>query len=1334
MFSATNYVVNSSDGTATVTVLRTNGTYGSVSVAYATVQGTALPGVHYQTASGTLSFNNGDTSKTFTIPLIYNNNAQPAVNLSVVLSDPQDGAGLADPTNAMVTILNTNTVFYFAAATNNAPENSGFVTVTVLRNNTNGAPGVSYATADGTAVHDVNYIAESGTLTFSNGATSESFIVPLIYDMSVTGDKQFRVSLSSPSDGTYLTTPSTNTVVVQDADAGLSFTNATMSVLKSATNAVITVVCGNPRVDPVTVQYYTVDGTATNGIDYVGTNGTLVFTNGLATNTFAVPILNNGLLEGNRDFSVVLTNAAWPGQLVSPSNQVVTIIDNPWMSFSSPAYTVVKNGVQALISVYRTGYTDSVVSVDFATTNGTAFNGIDYIGTNGTLVLTNGVTNGTFAVPVIFHVGVQPPKTVLLSIANPTNCALAAPSNSVLTILDSTNPVIAFALATNAAPENSGYATIEVLRLNNTNGEMTVQFGTTNGTAQAGLNYTATNGILTFTNGQTVQNIQVPLIYNPVVSGDLAFTIGLSNPTGGAQLIAPSLTTVVVQDADAGLSFTNTTMSVLKNGTNAVVSVVCSNPRVEPVTVQYYTVDGTATNGVHYFGTNGTLVFAGGVTTNTIIVPITNNNILDISRTFSVALTNATWPGQLVSPSNIVVTILDSNPGISFSSPTYAVVKNGVQAIINVYRTGYTDSVMSVDYATTNGTAIVGQDYLRAAGTLVFTNGVTNESFAVTIINHLGVQPDKTVLLNLLNPTNAVLTPPTNATLTIYDSTAGLAFAAVTNTVLETAGSVAVNVIRSGNAGTVVTVNYATFNETAVSGVNYLGVTNSLTFGIGETLRAITIPLIHDPQVTGDLMFGVHLSNPGGGAQLLNPVSTTVVVQDADAGLSFDTASSSVLKNAGSAVINVVCSNPNAEPVSVNYSTADGTATAGSDYTATSGTLTFTNGIVTNSFVVPIINNGLVTGNRSFSVSLSSPTAPAQLTSPTVETVTIIDSNSGLSFSNPAYSVLKNGVAATITVIRTGNTDNVASVNYLATNGTAVAGVNFTAVSGTLTFTNGVTSQTFTVPIIDTTVVQPDLTVLLVLSSPANAILQPPNAAILTIHDTSGSYVVPAGAAIDSETGAGTPNGIINPGETVRVLFAFRDAGGTNVANLLAILLATNGVTPASPTTNSYGPLIYGGHSVFRPFTFTASGTNGQQIQANFNLQDGIKPIGSAVFAFTLGSWTNTFANSARITINDNTTATPYPSLINVSGVGSTLVKATVTITNLSHQSPIDIGALVASPSQQTTLLMGYAGGTHAISHIGVKFDDAATNSLPYNAVITNGVYKPTSYGTPNFP
>jgi hypothetical protein len=411
----------------------------------------------------------------------------------------------------------------------------------------------------------------------------------------------------------------------------------------------------------------------------------------------------------------------------------------------------------------------------------------------------------------------------------------------------------------------------------------------------------------------------------------------------------------------------------------------------------------------------------------------------------------------------------------------------------------------------------------------------------------------------------------------------------------------------------------------------------------------------------------------------------------------------------------------------------------GQDYTGVSGTLVFTNGMVTTNISVQIINNSLITGSRTFTVVLTNATAPGKITSPSNQVVTIIDSNSGLSFSSPVYNVLKTGVAATITVIRTDNTNQVSTVNYATANGTAIEPGDYTPTNGTLVFTNGVTSQTFDVRVIAGNTVQPDKTVLLQLSSPSGgSFLYPPSAATLIIHDTSGSLVVPAGSTFYQPGGDPNTNGIIDPGETVKLWFAFRAAGGTNTP-LYATLLATNGVTSPSPNTAVfYGQLVTNGPSASRTFSFTANGTNGQIINATFQLNNGATNIGIGQFTYALGTWTTVFYNTNAIILNAAAAASPYPSTITVSNLGGVLIKAVITLTNITHTAPAAINALLVSPNQNDTLFMSHAGGGQfggAINGVTLTFDDAATNSLPFNTQITNGVYKPTQYGgAPVFP
>src|ERR1019366_1274260 len=398
--------------------------------------------------------------------------------------------------------------------------------------------------------------------------------------------------------------------------------------------------------------------------------------------------------------------------------------------------------------------------------------------------------------------------------------------------------------------------------------------------------------------------------------------------------------------------------------------------------------------------------------------------------------------------------------------------------------------------------------------------------------------------------------------------------------------------------------------------------------------------------------------------------------------------------------------------VSFNYATAtnaNDNAIAGVDYGPTSGLLTFSNNVAIQSFVVPIFNNRQIEGNRTFSVNLFNATGGAQLIPPTTATVTIIDDISGVSFSSSNYRVNENGGAATITVLRANYVNSVVSVDY-ATANTPQAGINYSNVSGTLTFNPGETVKSFSVPVVDDGVLNGDTSVPLSLRNlVGNAVFVNPSAATLTIVETDGSLVVPAGSALISESITPT-NGVIDPGETVTLLFALRDSTGTNTVNLVATLLATGGVTSPSGPRN-YGALVVHGPSVSRPFSFTASGTNGQTISATFQLQDGSANLGLALFNFTLGQTASRFANPSAIVINDSPLygtpglATPYPAVINVSGLAGLVAKATVTLTNLSHGYPSDIDILLVSPTGQNSFLMAKCGGSYAINDVTLTFD-----------------------------
>lgn len=168
--------------------------------------------------------------------------------------------------------------------------------------------------------------------------------------------------------------------------------------------------------------------------------------------------------------------------------------------------------------------------------------------------------------------------------------------------------------------------------------------------------------------------------------------------------------------------------------------------------------------------------------------------------------------------------------------------------------------------------------------------------------------------------------------------------------------------------------------------------------------------------------------------------------------------------------------------VTVNYSTANGSAAAGSDYTATSGTLTFAPGETSKSVTVASIDDSTYEGNETFTVSLSSPSNASLGRS--AATGTIVENDAApVTFAVSGAATVVEGGVLVFTVTKGNSTTGTTSVNYATANGTATAGSDYNATSGTLTFGPSETAKTVSVQTIDDAVQESTETVLLNLSN-----------------------------------------------------------------------------------------------------------------------------------------------------------------------------------------------------------------------------------------------------------
>jgi len=213
-------------------------------------------------------------------------------------------------------------------------------------------------------------------------------------------------------------------------------------------------------------------------------------------------------------------------------------------------------------------------------------------------------------------------------------------------------------------------------------------------------------------------------------------------------------------------------------------------------------------------------------------------------------------------------------------------------------------------------------------------------------------------------------------------------------------------------------------------------------------------------------------------------------------------------------------------------------------------------------------------------------------------------------------------------------------------------------------------------------------------------------------------------------------NGRIDPFETVTVNLAITNFGNAPTTNLVATLLAQNGIYYPS-TPQNYGAIPANG-TVTRPFSFIPSAPCGGSVASVIQLQDGATSFGMLTNILSIGTnvtviSTQVFANLGSISIPDDGIGVPYPSTLLVSGVTNQIVNVTATLNDFSHSFVLLAAVLLVGPGGQNVALMDGCGNGSDVTNLTLTFDDTASNQVPTiigggPGIITSGSYLPSYY------
>jgi hypothetical protein len=398
-----------------------------------------------------------------------------------------------------------------------------------------------------------------------------------------------------------------------------------------------------------------------------------------------------------------------------------------------------------------------------------------------------------------------------------------------------------------------------------------------------------------------------------------------------------------------------------------------------PVRVRFTTYDGTAHAGEDYYAGAGEVVFpvnSPDGDSRPVEVFLINDTRDEPDETFSVRLSDVQG-GDLGSPDTLNVLIRDDDPTPTLSASDCGPVTEGdggtVPCTFNVTLSAASGRLITVQYTTLDGTAQAGADYVPVSGQLTFPPGTTLRTVTVGVIGDLLDEAVESFSLKLSAATNAEYADDTGVG-TILDNDPPPVMSIGDCSVTEGTGNnvdCTFNVALSTPSGQGVSVQYATQNGTAKSPNDYVAAAGLLSFPAGTTSRTVAVAVVGDLSDEPVENFSLKLSAPVN-AILTNDTGTgTITDNDDPPTMSIRDVKVSDRNFGTFAFFTVSLSAPSGFPVSVNYATADVSATAGQDYVARSGVLTFPLDTGKQAVAVPIIQDVRDEGAESFRVGLS---------------------------------------------------------------------------------------------------------------------------------------------------------------------------------------------------------------------------------------------------------------------------------------------------------------------------------------------------------------------------
>lgn len=732
-------------------------------------------------------------------------------------------------------------------------------------------------------------------------------------------------TVNAPPLNSTVTISASPLTVIENSGSGVVYTFTRDNSVNAPLNAALTV-------------SFNVGGTAlfgAGGNDYTqagassfsSTSGSITFAPNAATTTLRLTPVGDTVVEPDETIALSLIGGNGYG-VGTPGGATSTIAnDDVEVSLSvSPAVTQEGNPSGLVYTFTRAGSLANPLTVNFNVAGSAIFGaGNDYTqtgaatysGTSGTVTFAANSSTAVVRLTPLNDAVVEPDRSATLTLTPGAGYTISTPAAATGTILND-DATVTVAISPTNVFENAGTGLVYTFTRNGfTNAALVTSFSVsgaatfgTDYTQSGATSFTGSGGTVTFTPGSSTATVTLNPTADSTFEDDEAVILTLSSGTNYT-VGTPSIATGTILNDDASVTVSVAPTSVTENGGSGLVYTFTRvGATTSPLVVGFSvggsgafgdTGDYTQTGATNFDGTRGQVAFAANATTATVTVTPVGDTVVEPDKT--VALTVNPGQGYSVGTSGTATgTLLNDDADVSLAvAPVSVLEDSGTGLVYTFTRQGFTTNALTVNF-TVAGTATsgAGNDYTVTGGTIngangsvTFAAGASTATLTLAPLVDAAVEFDETVDLTLAPGAGYNAVTQGAVTSNILNDDATITVAIAQSSVAEDSGTgITYTFTRTGYLDRQLTVNFgvggtATFDGansdyTQTGAASFTNLSGTVTFGVGETSRTVTITPRSDLVVIEPDETVILTLNPGSGYTVGTVTSLTGTILNDD--------------------------------------------------------------------------------------------------------------------------------------------------------------------------------------------------------------------------------------------------------------------------------------------------------------------------------------------------------------------------------------------------------------------------------------------------------------------